>query len=83
MTCQSASVSQPSAQWYAIIPSRGSKRNVTLFHSDRRLMAAAVSLNLNLIDFKEVTPKRILERNLGEITIRQAYPIPWLFQWDE
>jgi hypothetical protein len=46
-------------------------------------MAAAVSLNLNLIDFKEVTPKRILERNLGEITIRQAYPIPWLFQWDE
>jgi hypothetical protein len=52
-------------------------------HSDHRLMAASVSLNLNLIDFKEVTPKRILERNLGEITIRQGHPIAWLFQWDE
>ena len=34
--------------WYAIIPSRGFKRNVTLLHSDHRL----VSLYLNLIDFR-------------------------------
>jgi hypothetical protein len=38
--------------WYAIIPSRGFNRNVTLLHSGHWLMAVAVALYLNLIDFR-------------------------------